>query len=944
MFPRLSLRSCAHFFFGSSLLLQAPVAAAAAQPADVRLPDSPALQALLSSSVGRDDAAFALIPNGRGYAATVRGGARAAIREGAVEVAVGGHRWGLSAAAIGRQGNLVPFPRRSSGRAAANRVDFTGHGVEAWFVNGPSGLEQGWTIHRRPPGEGELRVALALAGDLRTTISADGRSAVLAPPQGGELLRYACLAAYDAHGRALAARFELGEGRLVVRVRDAGAIYPVTVDPFVQVAKLLASDGAVKSFFGSSVAASSDGSTVVVGAPGATIAGRADQGAAYVFVRPAGGWASATQTAKLTASDGAVDDELGGFFGGIAVSADGSTVVVSAPSATVSGHSGQGAAYVFARPGAAWVSGQETAKLTASDGAEDDDLGFVAVSGDGSTVVAGAGDATVLGDTSRGAAYVFVRTGAAWVSGVQTAKLISFDGAKDDGFGGNVAISTDGATIAAGASGATISLRRAQGAAYVFIEPPGGWATGTQAVAKLTSSDGSVDDGLGFTTSISGDGSTVVAGANGATISGHLDQGALYVFVKPAAGWASATQTAKLIESDGAAHDEFGDPSAVSGDGSTIVGGAGNATISGHADQGAAYVFVRPAAGWANGTEAAKLTAADGAPGDELGTVAVSGDGSTVFVGAVSAAVAGNSMQGAAYVFTAGGCSAGATTLCINDQPSDRRWQVTASYSTAEGGGSAGSGQAIPLATLGVSEGGLFWFFDSTNPEMLLKVINGCSVNQNFWVFSSATTNVGFTVTVKDTKENRSKVYSNKDGTAAPPVQDTSAFACTSADDAAPSGPGSVANLALRQAPEDLAARSAPPPAAAPTLAAVEKAACATTATELCINGRFQITAHYHTAQGGGSAGAGQAIGLQSVGVAQGGLFWFFAADNPEMLVKVLDACSLNDKFWLFYAAGTNVAFTLTVTDTTTGKVVTYHNDDGTAAPPVQDTSALPCG
>ncbi|HVR10167.1 MAG TPA: hypothetical protein VMW75_19125 [Thermoanaerobaculia bacterium] len=61
------------------------------------------------------------------------------------------------------------------------------------------------------------------------------------------------------------------------------------------------------------------------------------------------------------------------------------------------------------------------------------------------------------------------------------------------------------------------------------------------------------------------------------------------------------------------------------------------------------------------------------------------------------------------------------------------------------------------------------------------------------------------------------------------------------------------------------------------------------------------------------------------------------------MLVKVIDGCSLNQRFWVFYAAGTNVGFSVTVTDTQTGHARTYMNADGTPAPPVQDTSALPC-
>ncbi len=123
---------------------------------------------------------------------------------------------------------------------------------------------------------------------------------------------------------------------------------------------------------------------------------------------------------------------------------------------------------------------------------------------------------------------------------------------------------------------------------------------------------------------------------------------------------------------------------------------------------------------------------------------------------------------------------------------------------------------------------------------------------------------------------------------------------------------------------------------------------CVANATTLCIDqnpgdGRFQIQVNYSTAQGGGLAGAGDAIGLSSLGVTEGGLFWFFASNNPEMLIKIIDGCALNSSFWVFYAATTNVGFTVIVTDTFTGNQATYHNQDESAAPPVQDTGALPC-
>ena len=297
-----------------------------------------------------------------------------------------------------------------------------------------------------------------------------------------------------------------------------------------------------------------------------------------------------------------------------------------------------------------------------------------------------------------------------------------------------------------------------------------------------------------------------------------------------------------------------------------------------------------------------------------------------------------------------GACAPGATTLCIDDQPGDHRWQVTETFHTAQAGGVSGNGNAIPLGSLGVSHGGLFWFFGADNPEMLLKVLNACSISKQFWIFYAATTNVGFTVDVKDTRTGRTRTYTNRDGTAAPPVQDTAAFACSAAGDLAAGAsaaegddPAGTPAAGPDEARLPAAAPAEAPPELPAALQAVPSAACASSATSLCIDGRFLVQANFHTKQGGGRSGSGQAISLQNLGVAQGGLFWFFSQDNPEMLIKVINGCSLNQRFWVFYAAGTNVGFTVTVTDTQTGHSHSYMNTDGKAAPPVQDTSSLPC-
>ena len=139
-------------------------------------------------------------------------------------------------------------------------------------------------------------------------------------------------------------------------------------------AKLTASDGAATNHFGRSVAVDAD--AVVVGAYGTDNF----KGSAYVFTKPEDGWETTTNpTAKLTASDGAGGGELNGDQFGNSVAVDGDK----------GGNSGS--AYVFAKPSGGWATGTETAKLTANDGASGDRLGIsVAVDGDTAVVGASA--------------------------------------------------------------------------------------------------------------------------------------------------------------------------------------------------------------------------------------------------------------------------------------------------------------------------------------------------------------------------------------------------------------------------------------------------------------------------------------------------------------------------------------------------------------------------
>ena len=127
-----------------------------------------------------------------------------------------------------------------------------------------------------------------------------------------------------------------------------------------------------------------------------------------------------------------------------------------------------------------------------------------------------------------------------------------------------------------------------------------------------------------------------------------------------------------------------------------------------------------------------------------------------------------SAVQGAATNTVPGPCAAGATTLCVNND----RFQVDVEWRTGTGHGNA---SAVDLAS--APDSGLFYFFDASNIEMLIKTINACSLNNRYWVFFAATTNVELSVVVTDTQTGKTKAYFNPLGQAVPPVQDTSAFA-----------------------------------------------------------------------------------------------------------------------------------------------------------------------
>ena len=369
---------------------------------------------------------------------------------------------------------------------------------------------------------------------------------------------------------------------------------------FTNEMKLLASDGAAYDYFGGSV--SINGDTAIAGAYGDDNANGLASGSAYIYVRDSatGVW---TEQQKLIASDGATSDSFG-----ISVSVSGDTAIVGASSDDDNG-SASGSAYVFVRDSAtgAWTEQQ---KLIAFDGAISDAFGHsVSISGD--TVIVGAYGNNDNGSFS-GSAYVFVRNSGVWTL---QQKLLPSDNAANDYFGFSVSI--DGETAIAGIFGDD-DKGSYSGSAYVFVRSGITWTE----QQKLTASDGTSGDYLGYAVSINGD--TAIAGAYGDNDNGSYS-GSAYIFVRSGTTW---TEQQKLTASDGVTNDYFG--FSVSNNGDTAIAGAYGDDDNG-SYSGSAFIFVRdPGTGvW---TEQ-KLLPSDGVGGDDFGwSVSVSGD--TVMAGA----------------------------------------------------------------------------------------------------------------------------------------------------------------------------------------------------------------------------------------------------------------------------------------------------------------------
>ncbi len=571
----------------------------------------------LSARISDDLHAF--VPEGDAFVASSPAqGLEGRFDQDGARLARGAEWIGVRTSAWGRAGAMVavePAPpvlgacqpgRARPDGACVPRLEYRDVGLTGWWAARPEGFQQGWTLEAPPTGDGPLVLDLAVEG--ATAELRDGE--VWLQGEGEQRWIVSGLAAWDADGAPLSARFEPGPDGPRVVVEDEGARYPVEIDPVYSTATTTLSGETTNSYFGYSVSGAGDVNgdgydDVIVGAyVYATYTGRA-----YLYMGSSSG---VSDTAETTLSGSSRSDGFGRSVSGAGdVNGDGyDDVIVGAYGARTS----DGEAYVYAGSSSGLSSTPETTLTGAS-------AGFLGLS------VSGAGDVNGDGydDVIVGEHGVSSLTGKARVyhgssSGVSTTATTVLSGLTTRSwFGWSVSdagdVNGDGYDdVIVGA----YNYDSGVGQAYVFS----GSSSGVSSTASTTLSASS---SAYFGWSVSGAGDVDSDGYDDVIVGSYGDAsfvGAAYVYHGSSSGLSSAASTTLSGETTsndfGRSVSGAGD---IDGDGydDVIVGADGYSTSTGRA-----YVF----SGSSSGLSSAASTTLTGlAEGSKLGwSVSAAGD------------------------------------------------------------------------------------------------------------------------------------------------------------------------------------------------------------------------------------------------------------------------------------------------------------------------------
>ena len=387
--------------------------------------------------------------------------------------------------------------------------------------------------------------------------------------------------------------------------------------------RLRPDDGEPDGTFGRSLAVSADGTVLLVGAPDRETVGGSD-GAAYVFSRREGAW---RQTARLEPPDGSGTTSFGD---GVALDAAGRTALVNH---SPDDFDARDRVLVFEADDERWTR-TATIEAPPSSGPAADLSGFgfaLALDDAGETAVVGA-EWTGL---SAGEVAVVQRDGTEWV----TQSTFTHARGDDNYFGAAVDVAATGDSAVVGAPVPREGPGEG-GYASVATGADGDW----RPTQRLRAADRRPLDALGSSVACDAYCETVVAGDPRRDVDDDPDRGRVSVFVAENGEWAESTP---VLAPNGAAGDEFGRAVAVDPRADTVLVGAPGRDTAGNSSAGAAYVCApNGGGGWSVRTT---VVASDPAAGERFGeAVAVDATGETLVVGAPEA---GETGAGAVSVF-----------------------------------------------------------------------------------------------------------------------------------------------------------------------------------------------------------------------------------------------------------------------------------------------------
>ncbi len=263
-------------------------------------------------------------------------------------------------------------------------------------------------------------------------------------------------------------------------------------------------------------------------------------------------------------------------------------------------------------------------------------------------------------------------------------------------------------------------------------------------------------------------------------------------------------------------------------------------------------------------------------------------------------------------------CSGSPTSLCLDGD----RYRLHADWWVRDE--RTEDGTALPIRV----ETGGFWFFSDDNPEVIVKVLDGCGSNDHHWIYAAGLTDVEVHLSVTDTETG--EIWSRVNPWQEPfaPLQDIEALGgCPGSAAESVAEPKSLGWMASGSSGEKLPVKGE---------SRSVGGTCVPGTTTLCLSGgRFEVSATFTSWTGGATPAFAESL------TAESGMFWFFAADNLELFVKIVDACGEFDRFWMFAAGLTNLQVELTVRDRWADQKEVYPNALGTAFELIRDTGSF---